>query len=140
MALAGAGNPVGGSNPSGISKGLNYVGNHAYAYSGQIQTSDSPKTHLEFFTGPSYLIGTLDCLGAVKADDIGSGTIAVFLLTLNDEEISTIKVDSEVEDQPSNSTIRIFIPPYTKVKITVDSLSSTAGFKTSCNITGRVYA
>jgi len=123
----------------GPQPGISTIGNHAYAYSGQIQASDTPVQHLLFTTGNTYLVGTIDCLGPVKADDIGSGTISVFLITFNGTEISTVKVESEVEDQPSNSSISLIIPPRTEVKVTVDSTAGTTGLLTSCNITGRIY-
>jgi len=55
MALAGAGNPVGGSNPSGTGGGLKYVGNHAYLMSGNVGVNDVETTLAEFATGEQYV-------------------------------------------------------------------------------------
>ena len=49
-----ASNPVGGSNPAGVSKGLNYLGKHAFANSGEILVNNNTVTMFEFNTQNSY--------------------------------------------------------------------------------------
>ena len=60
--MLGGGNPVvGGSNPSGTGSSINYIGEHAYAYSGEITSgSGTTKTLLNFITASnSYIVGTI---------------------------------------------------------------------------------
>ena len=57
--MLGGGNPVSG-NPTGTGTSLNYIGNHAYAYSGLIGIDDGAPVMLEFTTGNSYLTATFD--------------------------------------------------------------------------------
>ena len=45
--IAGAGNPAGSGGTSGIGKGLTYVGNFAYAYSGAF--ADSQNTYKPYW-------------------------------------------------------------------------------------------
>ena len=54
------GNPTGGANPTGIGKTINYIGNHAYAYSGLIGIDDGAPVMLDFTTGNSYITATFD--------------------------------------------------------------------------------
>ena len=42
---------LGSSNPVGTSKGLNYIGNHAYGYSGEVTVNDNETTLLDFTLG-----------------------------------------------------------------------------------------
>jgi len=61
MALIGGGGSgnVAGGNPSGTGTGLTYVGDHCYAYSGEITSGTSgDSTMLDFSTGAnSYIVG-----------------------------------------------------------------------------------
>ena len=53
---------LGASNPVGVSSGINYVGNHAYAHSGPVTVndgSDAATTLLEFETGASYIMAEM---------------------------------------------------------------------------------
>ena len=56
--ISGAGNPVGGSNPAGTGTGLNYIGNHAYGYSGIVNSAsqDENVTLMSFTTGSHYVV------------------------------------------------------------------------------------
>ena len=53
--MLGGGNPVGSSNPTGIGQGLNFIGKHVYAYSGEIAVSNSFTNLLKFRLGQSYV-------------------------------------------------------------------------------------
>ena len=52
---------VGVSNPVGTGKGLNYIGDFAYAYSGAISIAQSSpeQTMLKFSTGSAIIVGTI---------------------------------------------------------------------------------
>ena len=70
MALVGGGGApnVAGSNPAGTSTSLNYVGKHAYAYSGDVSVSGSLTTMLEFTTAEQYVVGHYQIHGLFCAD------------------------------------------------------------------------
>ena len=62
MALVGGGGApnVAGSNPTGTGTGLNYIGDHAYAYSGEVDNDgSSATTALKFTTGNEYVLGQM---------------------------------------------------------------------------------
>ena len=119
--------------------GLSTIGSHAYAFSGQIQIDTSPVTPLLFTSGDTYLIGTVECIGPTLDSDPNNGQSALFLITLNGNEISTIKMDTENEDMPTLVSMPIVIPPRTEFKVTVDCGGDTSNMVSSCNIVGRIY-
>jgi len=138
--IAGAGNPIGGSNPAGIGQGLNYIGNHAYANSGTFASSQTEYTLLSFSTGTEYVVGELTVSGATDATNPGTGLTSVFTLSMNGTDVMFVKIDTDVERSPMTAVIPILIAPFTEVKLTaLDSLSES-GRKTSASLVGRVYA
>jgi len=139
MALVGGGGAgnVAGSNPAGVGTSLNYIGDHAYGYSGVIGATSSGTTYLDFTTGREYIVGTVQCN-----------------YTLNQAEDMTyeIKMDGQVVQkwinagatgvsnagfEPQNPQ-QIIIPPYTRVEIVITSASTTRDQVAS--LVGRVYA
>ena len=54
--IAGAGNPVGSGGTAGTGTGINYIGEHAFAYSGTVAIAPNSFTRmLRFNMGPQYL-------------------------------------------------------------------------------------
>jgi len=129
----------GPQNTSSVGLNLNVIGNHAYAFSGAVQINTSNVTHLDFTTGSTYLVGTLFFSGGLKMADITGGTTNGAQISFNDEVIGILKNDTETEDQPTDNTMPIIIPPYTNVKVEVITTGTTAGYLTSVLITGRIY-
>ena len=141
MALVGGGGApnVAGGNPSGTGTSLNYIGNHAYAYSGGLQSNTSNVTHLQFTSGQSYIHGTLSFTAAAKMADISGGEVSGCQVSFDNQVISVLKADTTTEDQPTDNTMPIIIPPFTNVTVEVISTGSTSGYLTSVSIVGRVY-
>ena len=136
--LGGAGN-VAGSNPAGTGSGLNYIGEHAYAYSGMFVPATSTYTMLSFTTGSGYLLSEIIVTGATDAVNPGNGGVSTFVVSLDGIEVMRLKTDTDQEDMPANAVVPFLIPPYTKVEITGIDTVTTAERKTSANIVGRVY-
>jgi len=136
MALvSGAGNPVGGSNPSGTSQGLNYLGDHAYAFN-QVAVTDSETTFFEFTSGfDSYVVSGLQIINySNSADDMQ------YKVYLNEELIASWLPPTSTNLQEPPQPLQLLIPPSTKVKITGTNTGSSAGRNHTANIVGRVYA
>jgi hypothetical protein len=68
--MLGGGNPVGGSNPSGIGTSINYVGNRVYGYSGIIQVQTSDTDLLKFTTGSELIIATVQCFNTENSAEL----------------------------------------------------------------------
>ena len=135
--VGGAGNPVGGSF-TGPAEALEIIGDHAYAYSGQLAASTTDVLHLSFTSGNYYFVGTMSCLGQTLANNTPSGGISNFRLALNGTIVMAVKTDTKEEDSPSNAVIPVIIPPYTVVTVNVESGDDTS-FSTNANLTGRIY-
>jgi hypothetical protein len=135
----GAGN-VAGSNPVGVGTGLNYIGNHAYALSGEFVSSNSTQTMLSFSTGNTYLVGTITVNAAIKEDEAVNGQTTAYAIFFDNQQIMAIKYDSKEEDMDAQGTTPILIPPYTKVEIKSRSGATASGFLHFAQIVGEVYA
>ena len=136
----GGGGIVGvGNSFTGPAQALELVGDHAYAYSGEVGSSSAGPTHLKFTSGNYYFVGRLTCNGALKVADPNVGRTTIFTLTLNGGIVALIKVDSVEEDQPSTAYNDIIIPPYTEVEVTATSDTTTADRLTTVLMSGRIY-
>ena len=136
----GAGNTA-GSNPTGISQSLNYIGNHCYAYSGLIQVGTSLTTCLEFTTGNSYAVANLSLFGGARHDGgTNTGCNTVFEIYLDGTRNLLVKVESINEDMPAMEVVPILIPPYTNFKVAFITDVSNDGIFNSVAIQGEVYA
>jgi len=132
--IAGAGNPTGG-NPAGTGAGLNYVGEHAYATSGLVNSGTTVETTmLEFISASeSYVVGWFHF---IYADDTDQDMI--YKLYFNDQIVWQYVAQSAQDDILGRNDFYILIPGATKVKGTVESDGASRG---SCAFfTGRVYA
>jgi len=135
---AGGGNPTGGSF-TGPAEALEIIGDHAYAFSGTLGSSNSELTHLKFTSGNFYLVGRLTCNGAADKATISNGRLTVFTLTLNGAEVALIRTQTPDADMPGTIYNDIIIAPYTEVEVTAISDASSSTRKTSALITGRIY-
>jgi hypothetical protein len=137
MALVGGGGAgyTAGSNPAGIGSGFNYLGDHAYAYSGTVAVSGSLTTMLDFTTGAdTYWVGDFRVEG--EFDDIAGSTLQV-KVSMDDQTIMLAKTtEDRYGDRPE---ISLIIPPATRVQI--QALQNTGGdLDFQAILVGRVYA
>jgi len=143
MALVGGGGAgnVAGSNPAGTGTTLNYIGNHAYAYSGAHAASTTLGTHLNFTTGNEYILGRIYLNGSTE-NGSGSGEVTTADIIFNGETVARLKVDSAVNnDGMATSTFNdLLIPSFTHVEVKVDSSATNSGRFTTVTYTGRIYA
>ena len=87
MALAGAGNPVGGSNPTGTGSGLNYIGAGVWAgWSGAKVLNNNTVTFFEFSTGTTPLKVILEWYLEITGN-VSTSKNFNFVLTINGEVI-----------------------------------------------------
>ena len=136
--MLGGGNPVSGSNPAGTGKGLNYIGNQAYAQSGAIASATSFTDQLNFDTGAAYIDAIIDLMGPVVEADPGDGTNSIFRIRFNSEIVAEVKINTNPEASPTMYKLNMIIPTYTKVII--DCKSTHTGQTTSVAIRGDVHA
>ena len=137
MALVGGGGApnVAGANPAGVGSSINYVGNHAYAYSGKVEATDAGQTMLRFVTSQNYVKGIIQFYVSEESTDD-----TVFSLLIDGQNV----FEHLVYHQPGNNgpsmneEIYIILPPFASIEVKATNSSSTAR-DTYCTITGRVY-
>ena len=132
------GNPVGGGNPAGTGSSLNFIGKHAYGYSGVIDTNSNNETTLLLFSMPSstYFFGRL-----IFNATATSGSIITYKVLLDNQIIlQYAQANSAASDQgePDNS-IPIILPNESTIKIT--ATNQNAQNEGQCVLlTGEMYA
>ena len=130
----GAGNIAGGANPAGTGSGLNYIGNHCYAYSGSITpggASSADTTALLFTTGNSYAMVEINWTNMSTSATID----AFFQMTMDSQIIFNARATND-EIATSQSPIKVLLPPYTTVEIKVGDAAANA---MTVILAGRVY-
>jgi len=135
MALVGGGGAgnVAGSNPSGAGTGLNYIGDHAYAYSGMLSFDNNAVTLLRFTTGSEYVIATLNPM-RTDTDSLDSQ----HRVTLDGQLVASFTMASGGTSMPEGPPV-LLIPSYSTVLIEIINVSNTSGGTGGIAITGRVY-
>ena len=132
--IGGAGNPVGDSF-TGPAEALEVIGDHAYAYSGNVGTTSSNTTMLKFTTGNYYFVGGLEMHGNFATIAANNTNIRI---VMNNSEIvettNTTQQDSTLFDFP----IQIIIPAYTEVEVTFSQAQGTT-IDMQATLVGRIY-
>jgi hypothetical protein len=100
----------------GARKGLNYVGNYAYAYSGGIELNNNTKTYLEFMSDDKLLLATVTLTGDFAYLD--SSKRVRMKIALNDTVVSySSYLFNNAAGFADLDSIPITIPPLTKVLV-----------------------
>jgi len=131
--IAGAGNPT-GSGGAGTGTNINYLGNHAYAYSGIIQVTDTTTTLIDATTGSQYIVGKFQpSINVTTTDDM------FFRILVDGEEIAASLIGSTTSNSPYEE-IEVIVAPFSRIQITCENDSTSGGINCSAVFTGRVYA
>ncbi len=135
----GAGNVAGGSNPVGTGKGLNYIGDFAYAYSGLHAANTTEFTVLSFSTGSSLFVGEFQLNGALNQTSPGEIEQTNAVIKFNGTAIMLITSGNSAIDAPMSQTQGLLIPAYTLVEVVFDMAGTNTDRYASATIVGRVY-
>ena len=131
--MFGGGNPVGGSNPAGTGSVLNYVGEHAYAYSGAITCDNNETTLIDAATGNNYIVAKFQ--PSVIADTSDN---MQFNVKINSELITRVQITSSTATTPYEE-VEIIIAPNSRLEITCLNQTDTSANDCAAMLTGRVY-
>ena len=119
--------------------GIRYVGEHCYANTGTIPASQTAQTILNFTTGSGYIVGKFNCSPATNFSTV-DGTETTFQLSFNDEVVAIQMFHNNASDTGGNYwSLDVLIPPFTIVKLEMDSGSNTATYLGTAMFSGRVY-
>ncbi len=139
--MLGGGNPVTGSNPSGVGTSLNYVRSGekswCYAYSGTVSVNNETKTALEFSTGAEVINAKFTY--GINLSALYTSKHIGFIITMNGSVIMKTILQDNTQEGVDNDPVRLIIPPFSKIKIESITDSATDN-ETYAIITGRVYA
>ena len=138
MALVGGGGAANtaGGNPSGTGSSLNYIGDHAYGYSGLVQTvgDNNYTTAMEFTIGPDYILAQVQlCPASGNADDLA------FRMSIDGQAVGEFFTKDPPAEFNANP-VPFLIPSYSKVTIEIKNGQSSTARDTYIMIVGRVYA
>ena len=120
-------------------KGIRYVGQHCYAYSGLYEAKQSLQEVLNFTTGSGYIDCKIQLNGAVNATNPASRSATTGLIDFNGESVVLLACGNSAIDAPMTDSNRLIIPPFTNVTIAIDSDADTSTQFASVTIAGRVY-
>jgi len=120
-----------------VGKGIRYVGNWAYAYSGLIASSGTegtPISILEFTTGAGVIVGEFSCC---KSDSVSER--GLFAVTLNGVIVAKqfFRTASTAYDETFPMVFKVILPPLTEVQL-LSGFENQPGDVTG-SMTGRVY-
>ena len=130
--IAGAGNPLGGSNPAGTSRNINYLGDHAYAHSGAVNVDNNETTLIESAIGGHFIVSEITCNAAAD-----TSVEYMFKIYLDDEQVMGIQTEN---DSNIANRFKMIIPPFANLKITAQNVTNTSTNEECAIVTGRVYA
>jgi hypothetical protein len=134
----GGGGPVGFTGGiASIGQGLNYIGDHCYAYSGEIGVTNAGHTMLDFQTGHNqYIIADIQL-----SSKGGSGNDFYVDIKLNGTVVHSniILADSaEFAGQAISSPLTVVIPGDSTFSLSIDNDQATTRIWT-VTLVGRVY-
>jgi len=118
-----------------VGPGLRYVGNWAYAYSGDLVTdSNNELTMLEFTTGMGIIVAK------IQFNDLsGSADLFTYKIYLNDVLMNAYNATAfSTEQNNPDPVLFMIIPPFTKVKCAAKN-SAANNRNVIVAFTGRVY-
>ena len=121
----------------GTGKGLNYVGEHAYAYSGVLAIpANDLTTLLKFNTGKSYVVAEWSLSGLFSVAQNGE---IHFVLEINGQEVINTKYSGAYDHGYADYPEPIILPPHSLIETKMTHNQGGATIDMSNTITGRVY-
>ena len=115
--------------------GIRYIGNWAYAYSGEVAVDNTEISLLEFTTGSGLIVGEMQ-VGSKNAENedyemkIYFNDLVIFSNTFHQQGATYVDIAPAVP---------LIIPPFTLLKVTMDNIADTDSRNWTMGFTGRVY-
>ena len=119
-------------------KGIRYVQNYAYAYSGVVSVSNTETDLLNFTSGSGLIVGEWFAhFNQLTGDPVATEDFR-FILYLNNLQIAMMET-SDSQGSSRNTIRNIIIPPFTSVQITARNYTGAITEPIGAVLTGRVY-
>ena len=120
-------------------KGIRYIQNWAYAYSGAYTESQSPQLVLDFTTGSGIIVAEIQFNTFVGKTDPAAGSRGTCTITINGETLAVLKADGQEEKNVGSVMQQVVLPPFTTLTVNVDSSGTSSDNVATVTLTGRVY-
>ena len=115
-------------------KGIRYIGDYCYAYSGSLAVNNVETTLLEFTTGSGFIRAIFQFYyPEIIADDYE------YSIYFNDVVVGGHNVAESYRNMNPGLPMHFIIPPFTKVKGTAINQENTNSNNQQLVLTGRVY-
>ena len=119
-------------------KGIRYIGNWAYAFSGKTIVNSDNITFLDFTTGSGFIVAQIEWGG----DGIDSGTVS-YQIDLNGENVMYKRCavggsDNRNDFEIGTNRVQMLIPPLTRFVLGVEN-STASNYDCTVWLSGRVY-
>jgi len=115
---------------------LRYIGEHAYAYSGEVSVDSTETDLLNFTTGSGYFVG--QWLPQYMVDS-HVGDDFRFVVYFNDQVVASVIMAAAADRDAFYLQANLIIPPNTHVQITGDNKTQNVARNVGGILTGRVY-
>jgi len=116
-----------------VGRGIRYVGQHCYAYSGVINLTGSAVDYLDFVTADAgYIIAKIK----ISADWSGLSSTELYIQFYVNEQLVMFERDTGNNYVPGNLEWPIFLPPNTRLQV---QLNAGATQEADVILIGRVY-
>ena len=118
-----------------VGKGLNYIGDHAWALSGKVAVANSDVTLLEFTTGSNYI----DSQFMFFYDSLAQADNIYFAVYVNNQLAYSIQLNQATPDPGAQQPFRVLLPPLCTIKITGRNITDTSSQDIGATMRGTVY-
>jgi hypothetical protein len=114
---------------------LNYIGKHAYAYSGSVDINNNEITMLEFRIGGQYIVSKIQ-FNYISPD---SDNIQ-YKVYINNQVVQAFQSDAaNLTHVFPDSVLHLLVGPYSAVKMTAENVTGSSTRPQAVSFTGRVY-
>ena len=121
-------------------KGIRYIGDYAYAYSGNYEANTTViEGIIDFTSGAGVIVALFQLNGAISPTVADNRTASSATIKFNGETVAILGAGNGAIDAPMSDENKLIIPPFTNVQIDLDAAAIDAGMFSSVNIVGRVY-
>ena len=117
-------------------KGIRYIGDYAYAYSGMVFCDDTATPLIEFTSGSGIIVCNFQFNYGQNVNE--KFEFAINLNSIQVQEYSQNSSSDPAASAPHN-LIPLIIPPFTFVQATAQNKSASTARVMVCTLTGRVY-
>jgi len=121
-------------NVASVGKELNYLGNHCYAYSGEVSVANTELNLLDFISGKDYIKAKIQV-----GSKAGENEDYEFKIYFNDVIVFSTLFGNQGHVNIGPWPIPLLIPPLTGVKISLDNLVDSDSRVWTVGLTGQLY-